>query len=75
MKEWLDNYFKETWEEVNPGIDFSQYTPISTSGSLHVHEERYEIEGKIYRLLYPIGKGDPIIEVLCVSDTEKSNQK
>lgn len=65
MKDWIEKYFSETWEEVKTDIDFSKYEPISTGGSLHVHEERYEIEGEKYRLLCAIGyDSEPIIEIL-----------
>lgn len=64
-QEWIKEYFKETWKEVKTDIDFSKYNPISTGSSLHIYEERYEIEGKTYRLLYAIGyDGEPLIEVL-----------
>ncbi len=65
MEEFIKEYFKETWEEIETDIDFSKYDPISTSNSLHIYEERYEIDDKIYRLLYAIGyKEEPSIEVL-----------
>ncbi len=64
-EEWIKEYFKETWKEIETDIDFSKYEPISTSSSLHIYEERYEIDGKTYRLLYAIGyDGEPLIEVL-----------
>ena len=64
-QKWIEEYFKETWKEVETNIDFSKYEPISTSNSLHIYEERYEIDGDIYRLLYTIGyDGKPLIEVL-----------
>ena len=65
MEEWIEKYFNETWKEIETDIDFSKYEPISTSNSLHIYEERYEIDGKKYRLLYAIGyDADPSIEVL-----------
>lgn len=65
VKEWIEKYFSETWKEIETNIDFSKYEPISTSSSLHIYEERYEIDGKTYRLLYAIGyDGEPSIEVL-----------
>jgi hypothetical protein len=65
MKEWINEYFNENWKEIGTDIDFSKYKPISTSNSLHSYEERYEIDGKIYRLLYMIdSKVEPLIEVL-----------
>jgi hypothetical protein len=64
-QEWIKLYFNETWNIVKSDIDFSIYEPISTSTSLHIYEERYEIEGKVYRLLYEIGYNkEPSIEVL-----------
>ena len=65
MKEWIKKYFNETWEKIDVNIDFSNHIPISTSSSLHVYEERYEIDGKKYRLLYAIGCDEnPLVEVL-----------
>lgn len=65
MKEWIEKYFSETWKEIKTDIDFSKYEPISTSSSLHIYEERYEIDGEKYRLLYAIGyEGEPSIEIL-----------
>ena len=65
MQEWIEEYFKENWKEVKTDIDFTKFEPISTSNSLHIYEERYEIDDKIYRLLYAIGyDGEPSIEVL-----------
>jgi hypothetical protein len=65
MDEWINEYFKETWSEIETDIDFSKYEPISTVNSLHIHEEIYEIDGKTYRLLYDIGyEGHPSIELL-----------
>lgn len=65
IKEWIKKYFSETWEQIETDIDFSNYEPISTSNSLHICEERYEIDGKKYRLLYGIGyEGKPSIEIL-----------
>lgn len=65
MKEWIEKYFSEIWREVETDIDFSKYEPISTSYSLHIYEEQYNIDQKKYRLLYKIGgDGDPSIEML-----------
>lgn len=65
MKDWIEQYFAESWKEIETDIDFSQHEPISTSSSFHIHEEQYEIDGKKYRLLYAIGhEGKPTIEVL-----------
>lgn len=56
---------KETWEEIETNIDFCKYRPISTGGSLHIYEERYCVNGKTYRLLYPIGyEAAPIVQIL-----------
>jgi hypothetical protein len=65
-REWIKKYFKEQWVEVQDcDIDFSKHEPISTGGSLHIHEERYNIGEDVYRLLYPIGEySNPIIEIL-----------
>jgi len=54
-QEWIKEYFNENWKKIETDIDFSKHQPISTSNSLHVLEKRYEIDGKIYRLLYAIG--------------------
>lgn len=38
--------------------------PISTSNSLHIHEEQYDIDSEIYRFLYAIGSdNEPDIEI------------
>ena len=64
-REWIEKNFSETWKEIETDIDFTKYEPISTSNSLHIYEERYEINGNKYRLLYAIGcVGDPSIEIL-----------
>ena len=74
MKEWIEKYFSETWKEIETDIDFSKFEPISTSSSLHIFEELYEIDGKKYRLLYTIGfDGEPSIEIL--NKKEKSDGK
>lgn len=65
MKELVKKHFTDNWKQIDTDIDFSNYDPISTSNSLHIYEERYEIEGKFYRLLYPIGYNEsPLIELL-----------
>lgn len=65
MKDWIERYFKENWKEIKTNIDFSKYKPIHTSNSLHVYEEGYKIDGKIYRLLYSTGSSsEPLIEIL-----------
>lgn len=63
---WIEKWTRETWEEVETDIDFSQQIATSSSSSLHVYEERYQIAGKTYRLLYPIGdsEAEPLIEIL-----------
>ncbi len=64
-EEWIKEYFKETWKKTKTDIDFSKHEPVSTSNSLHIYEERYEIDGKLYRLLYLIGhEEEPSIEEL-----------
>jgi hypothetical protein len=62
---WIERWTSQTWEPIETDIDFSQHTPIATS-SLHIHEDRYEIEGRTYRLLYPISDSgaEPLIEIL-----------
>jgi hypothetical protein len=65
IEEWINEYFKENWKEIDTDINFSEYEPISKNSSLHINEERYEISGKTYRVLYPIGyKAKPTIQVL-----------
>lgn len=55
----------ETWEEIQTDIDFSKHTPTETGSSLHVYEERYEIDGKKYRLFFAIGSdSEPLIEFM-----------
>ena len=62
---WIERWTSQIWEPIVTDIDFSQHTPISTS-SLHIHEDRYEIGGRTYRLLYPISDSgaEPLIEIL-----------
>ena len=62
---WIERWTSQTWEPIETNIDFTKHQPISTS-SLHIHEDRYEIEGRTYRLLYPIGdiEAKPLIEIL-----------
>lgn len=55
---------KEEWEEVECDIDFTKLEPISTSNSFHLIEEKYEVDGTQYRLLYSIPFGGPLIEKL-----------
>jgi hypothetical protein len=67
IKKWIESNFKETWKEVvETDIDFSTLEPFKTSTSLHIYEEKYEVKGETYRLLYPIGyeKAVPLIELL-----------
>jgi hypothetical protein len=55
---------KEHWKELKSDIDFSKYEPFATYTSLHIYEERYKIDDKVYRLLYTIGDvQNPIIEI------------
>ena len=64
-QKWIEEYFKENWKEVKTDIDFTKFEPISTSSSLHIYEERFEIDDKKYRLLYVIGQdGEPSVEIL-----------
>lgn len=51
-------------EKVESNIDFNSLEPISTSNSLHIYSEEYEVEGWIYRLAYEISDVDsePLIE-------------
>jgi hypothetical protein len=55
----------EIWNDIKTDIDFSEHTPISTASSLHIYDERYEIDGKTYRLLYALGsEEEPHVQVL-----------
>jgi hypothetical protein len=58
MEPWLG------WEEVEEtDIDFDSLEPISTSNSLHIYSEEYDVDDYKYRLLYAIGhEGEPTIE-------------
>jgi hypothetical protein len=49
------------WNITVTDIDFSKYEPISTSHSLHIFEEIYEIDGVLYRLIYEIGDSEPMM--------------
>lgn len=60
----MRSYRKEEWEEIECVIDFTKLEPISIDNSLHLIEERYEIDGEQYRLLYSIPFGGPLIERL-----------
>jgi len=63
--DFMNKFFKETWEVVETDIDFSKHTTFETKGSLHVHEERYDINNETYRLLYSLDQDyPPIIEKL-----------
>jgi len=66
MEAWINEYFREQWEEVTTEIDFTKLTPFKTSDSLHIFEERYEVEGEKYRLLYEISDKSwtPLIQKL-----------
>lgn len=64
-EEWINDYFKEQWEEViDCNLDFTKLTPSTTSNSLHISEERYIVGEDEYRLLYTIGGSEPSIEKL-----------
>jgi hypothetical protein len=66
FEKWLKNNFNEEWQEVKTDIDFNVLEPSRIRTSLHVYEERYEIDGEIYRLLYSVSSEDttPLIEKL-----------
>lgn len=64
FENWFDEFFKESWIEIETDIDFTNLVPISTNSSLHIYEERYIIDNKIYRLLYSIDNDNPIVEIL-----------
>ena len=52
------------WTPVDIEIDFNLFTPFDVRSSLHLLEERYNIEGKVYRLLYAVGIDDIQVELL-----------
>jgi hypothetical protein len=65
VNDWVNTYFSEQWEDIETDIDFSKYKPISSKNSLHIHEDRYLINNKKYRLLYEIGNTEnPHIQIL-----------
>ena len=64
MKDWIEEYFSESWEDIQTDIDFSKYESVNSSGSLHVHEMRYDIDGEKYRLLYAVGQEEPLVQIL-----------
>ena len=51
---------REFWKPVAHVINFDDMTPIYTANSLHIYEERYEIDHIIYRVLYAINDNEPI---------------
>jgi hypothetical protein len=70
-KEGIEEFTKRfpQWEEVkNPVIIkhiARSYTPIETNSSLHVYEEKYNIQGETYRFLYSVSEHSfPNIEKL-----------
>ena len=54
--EFVRNILKSynQWKPIETDIDFSKHTPVSTSNSLHIFEERYIIDNEEYKLSYPI---------------------
>jgi hypothetical protein len=72
VSEFVKNY--EIWEECNSNIQILTFDkePIDTSNSLHIYEEKYEIDGETYRLLYSISNPNspPTVEKL-----KKPNKK
>ena len=60
------NDFKPQLREVNGcKINFKELQPISVFNSLHIYEERYEIDNETYILSYAIGyDSDPKVEIL-----------
>jgi hypothetical protein len=69
IEEWDEKYGK--WETIEDETEYNtiigltkELEPSSTSGSLHIHQENYLIDGKTYRLLYAIGYDyPPTIEI------------
>lgn len=70
LEEWDKKYGR--WESIEPYSPLHQkliataenIKPISTSNSLHIHEEQYIIEDETYRFMYAIGSDNkPDIEV------------
>ena len=65
MKKFIEKYFNEQWIEIDCNVDFTQLKPFKTASSLHVYEERYEVNNETYRLLYCIGdETAPMVEIL-----------
>lgn len=64
MKDWIEKYFSESWEDIQTDIDFSKYEPISISSSLHICEKRYVIDSDTYRLLSVIDSDEYSVEKL-----------
>ena len=54
MEDWFLEKFKDNWEVIETDFDFSQYEPIESSSSLHIIQDTYIIDGKKYRVSYPI---------------------
>lgn len=54
MDAWINDYFREQWEEVKTDIDFTKLKPFKEADSLHIFEERYKVGKETYRLLYAI---------------------
>ena len=55
----------EAVKDVEVDIDFEQHEPTESSSSLHIIEDRYNIDGETYRLLYEIGGSNkPTIQKL-----------
>lgn len=67
---YLRDNFKEIWEDCEYDIDFSKYTPITSSNSLHVNSYIYEINNDKYRATYAIGNDtDKLVEKLRIQET------
>ena len=65
VSDFVKNY--EVWEPCSTNIQILTFDkePIETSNSLHIYEEKYEIDGETYRMLYAIGEdGPPTVEKL-----------
>ena len=52
------------WTPVDIEIDFKSLKPFQVNSSLHILEERYNVDGKIYRLLYAVGMDSVKVELL-----------
>ena len=53
-----------SWTPVDIEIDFNQFTPFDVRTSLHILEERYRIDDKVYRVLYAVGTDKIQVELL-----------